>query len=79
MYWNSTADCHSNWRISVKFWCFNRCPRPFTSFFSVFNDGNNKELLNINGTIPVVYKSKSQRNADISIKFLTIILSFNSK
>lgn len=24
----------------------------------VFNDGNSKELLNINGTIPVVYKSK---------------------
>lgn len=24
----------------------------------VFNDGTNKELLNINGTIPVVYKSK---------------------
>lgn len=27
-------------------------------FCTVFNDGNNKELLNINGTIPVVYKSK---------------------
>lgn len=25
---------------------------------SVFNDGSSKELLNIGGTIPVVYKSK---------------------
>lgn len=42
--------------------CMPPIQRPlfYTSFsILVFNDGNNKELLNINGTIPVVYKSKS--------------------
>lgn len=34
------------------------------SFMTVFNDGSAKELLNIDGTIPVVYKSKLKRLYD---------------
>lgn len=62
MYWSNIADWHSNWKISVCSWHMIQLHGPsyFHAAFSisVFNDGNNKELLNINGTIPVVYKSK---------------------
>lgn len=44
--------------VMIFFWLICKSIMFIVFCLLVFNDGNSKELLNINGTIPVVYKSE---------------------